>query len=224
MIYKIKEGVNMDKINVLGDGYVRLINIIGNEDTVLSAIGIEPSKMDSTTKQWHLNNIILKQRQFSIFGHIILQFEFKMPIFLIKKYFTHVNDTVKTSTLENINSCNDLNFYIPGHLRSKTTGKPKEINNYLYDKLELYHNKAAKIYESIIEEDINPEDAFMILPQSVFLTFFETGDLLNYYSIYENFYSSNIINELKAYASAIDSILTKHLEIPWTLLKTTKSL
>ena len=51
---------------------------------------------------------------------------------------------------------------------------------------------ADKIYENALLSNVDPNIIDCILPQSTFIEFFETGDLLTYNNIYQKFKSGKV--------------------------------
>ena len=206
----------MKKI-VLSLGFVEYINSLGSINTILTAIGYPKLNVSEDIKKQKLIDYVKKWNNFTPFAHIVLQFKFKMPIFLLKEYFKFVNGITRIDSFRNYNvDINSLEFYTPTYT---SNNKKNNIDNYIYESIQLYYRKAITIYENALLSNIDPNIIDCILPQSTFIEFFETGDLLTYNNIYQKFKSGKVNSEMVEYANSIDDIITKEIGFPWELIK-----
>jgi len=73
----------------------------------------------------------------------------------------------------------------------------------------MHYEKDIKLYNKLLANDVKPEQARIVLPQSMYTTFIETGSLAAYARLYKLRIKKDSQWEIQEYAKAIDEALSK---------------
>jgi thymidylate synthase (FAD) len=96
----------------------------------------------------------------------------KMPIFVARQYFK--SSIGFTRNEESRRSITDIpDFYLPYKLNCELI----EEKQFLYNDIAMHYEKNINLYNKLLSNDVKPEQARIILPQSMYTTFIETGNL-----------------------------------------------
>lgn len=171
-----------DKINVLDHGYVRLINVMGDDLSVVNAAraSYDKESEELTDKDKRLIKFLAENEHFSVFRHQTLTYECYAPLMVCRQWFKYA---VASSHLESQQGWNESSrryiteepvFYIPeeNEWRSKPEnnkqGSGDPVDNMLgrifTEKLNFIIEKGELFYEQAIAEGIAPEQARLFLP------------------------------------------------------------
>ena len=86
------------------------------------------------------------------------------------------------------------------------------------DKVDNLYCEIAEVYERLLELGVCPEQARMILPQSMFTTTVTTGTLLGWHHLYKLRTEEHTQKETQEYAKAIGKILGALFPASWEAL------
>jgi len=172
----------MNKINVLDKGYVRLVDTLGNDLSVVNAARVSYDKETSefTQKDERLIDFLIREGHTSPFRHAALTFEVYAPLFVARQWWkyavasTHVDDQNGWNESSRRYITEDEEFYVPeaGAWRSKPenskqgSGEPvtEEIGADYTAILEGMIRTGEKAYHTAMEDGIAPELARLFLP------------------------------------------------------------
>lgn len=171
---------------------------------------------------------LAKHNHWSPFSHPQIQFRIKMPIFIARQWFKHTVGFARNEVSRRYVS-DEPEFWNPGEWRKKHENKKQgssesEIVTNLYfnegenkailaaAKPENAYAKALgacyKVYEVMIQNGICPEQARMVLPQSMYTEFYETGSLAAYCRLLNLRLKPDTQLETRMYAAEI----ARHIE------------
>lgn len=172
----------MDKINVLDKGYVRLVDTLGNDLSVVNAARVSYDKEASefSQKDSKLINFLIREGHTSPFRHAALTFEVYAPLFVARQWWKYA---VSSSHVDDQNGWNessrryvteDEEFYVPSasSWRSKPenskqgSGEPLNPSTGFHytNKLKEAIHDGVKLYHEAMEDNIAPEIARLFLP------------------------------------------------------------
>lgn len=172
----------MDKINVLDEGYVRLVDTLGNDASVVNAARVSYDKeielmeeRDEKLMVW-----LWKNGHTSPFRHAALTFEIYAPLFVARQWWKYA---VASSHVDDQNGWNESSrryiteneqFYVPlpDQWRSKPenskqgSGEPvdKEIGSKYFMELVKLIGEGTHLYHEAMDDGIAPELARLFLP------------------------------------------------------------
>ena len=180
--------------NILGDniGFIELVDHLGNDLTVINAarvsFGKRKKEIDEDDKK--LINYLAKNKHWSPFRHIQLQFHVKAPEIVGRQFYKHVigsDYTFKDHAWNEISgryTVYENEFYVPKKLRkqsknNKQASVDEEIDNptwMIQGYLESI-KKSYDIYKFLIEGGVCKEQARGVLPISFYTEWIWTASL-----------------------------------------------
>lgn len=172
----------MSDIKVLDHGYVRLVDTLGDDLSVVNAARVSYDK-ESTAfgeRDTSLIKFLLREGHTSPFRHAALTFEVYAPLFVARQWWkyavssTHVDDQNGWNESSRRYITEDEQFYIPDVLewRSKPakskqgSGAPLDMDKGMRLTADLmYHvDKGVEKYREAMELGVAPELARLFLP------------------------------------------------------------
>ena len=171
-----------NKIDVLDKGYVRLVDTLGNDLSVVNAARVSYDKESNefTSKDGKLIDFLIREGHTSPFRHAALTFEVYAPLFVARQWWkyavssTHVDDQNGWNESSRRYITEDEEFYVPSasSWRSKPenskqgSGEPIHFSlGYHYtNKLKEFVEMGTKLYHDAMEDNIAPEIARLFLP------------------------------------------------------------
>jgi thymidylate synthase (FAD) len=172
----------MNQINVLDNGYVRLVDTLGNDLSVVNAarVSYDKESEEFTTKDEKLIGFLLREGHTSPFRHAALTFEVYAPLFVARQWWkyavssTHVDDQNGWNESSRRYVTEDEQFYVPSasSWRSKPenskqgSGEPLHysIGAYYTNKLNDLINEGTRLYHDAMRDNVAPEIARLFLP------------------------------------------------------------
>lgn len=159
---------------------VTLIDKMGSDLSVVNAarVSFAKKKTEFDEKDEKLIKYLAEHDHWSPFGHSSMQFLIKAPIFVARQLVKHQVGLIWNEVSRRYVD-DEPEFYIPFIWRGKPENKKqgssdKEIE---FDITEI--TQACKVvYKQMLEEDISPEMARMILPQNMMTEWYWSGSLM----------------------------------------------
>jgi thymidylate synthase (FAD) len=172
----------MNKVSVLDKGYVRLVDVMGNDLSVVNAarVSYDKESEDFNEKDVKLLQFLVRERHTSPFRHAAMTFEVYAPLFVARQWWkyavasTHVDDQNGWNESSRRYVTEDEEFYIPNsrEWRSKPEnskqGSGEPLNEYTgsihTSYLEQYVESGLEMYHTALEDGVAPELARLFLP------------------------------------------------------------
>jgi len=230
----------MKKINVLDKGYIRLVDVMGDDDTVVNAARVSFDKeADKYTDEQNkrLIDFLAREGHDSPFRHAVLQFEVYAPMMVTRqweKYLIGSNNSEFGARNESSRRYITENeeFYIPqaSEWRSKPEANIKQgsgepiptakgcvYSNVLKD----FIKEGEFLYREAIENGIAPEQARLFLPAyGMYVRFRWTATLQTVAHLIRQRTADDAQYEFRLYAEAVKELtLDKFPESLGALLK-----
>ena len=175
-------------------------------------------------KDVKLIEYLAKHKHFSPFTHPQIILRETVPIFVARQRFKHivgfsynevsrryVDDTPK--------------FFTPSSWRARPEGSVKQgsegehlKSNEYQARYAYFVERAKALYEDMIFDGIAPEQARMILPQSMMTSYYVTGSLAAFARVYNLRTDSHAQEEIQVLAGLIAAIIAPLFPISWTVL------
>ena len=172
----------------MSDMQAMLVDSMGNDLTVVNAARVSFNSHSDllNTKDEGLITFLAKHGHWSPFAHVMVQFRMKAPIFVARQLVKHQvgltwNEVSRRYVSES------PTFHTPSYWRQAAKdvkqGSSKEPIDDLHGAGLTHDYKEMctdilKFYDSMIEYGICPEQARMILPQSMMTEWYWTGSLV----------------------------------------------
>lgn len=167
---------------------VELLETFGNDLTVVNAARVSLGKHveEFTEKDAKLIKYLADHEHTSPFFHPQARFRLKMPIWMAREWFRHTIGFARNEVSRRY--VDDApTFFVPEELRERAPNKkqgskdgvhPK--NEWLLGDMEESIRKSVDVYNHLLKQGVCPEQARMVLPQSMMTEFIETGSLAAY--------------------------------------------
>jgi len=213
-------------IEVLDKGYVRLVNHMGSDLSVVNAARVSYAKESNelNEKDIRLIKFLAREGHTSPFRHVILQYEIYAPLMVARQWWKYVIGSAHAEgTGDSLEAWNESSrryiteeptFYIPGadQWRSKPenskqgSGKvlSSEIGTKLTQELLEYIELGVQKYESAIENGVCAEQARLFLPSyGMYVRWYWTASLQSVCHFLNQRLEHDAQQEIQDYAKAI---------------------
>lgn len=216
------EMVSVDEkiISVLDNGYVRLVDSMGSDLSVVRSarVSYDAAWRAGTDKgsDTRLINYLWRNHHTSPFESVEFQFEVKAPIFVLRQWHRH-----RTWSYNEVSARYrklDSDCYIPNlkdiGVQSESNKQMRTFDNECHvhpESLNEYREairQAFKVYDSLIGQGWPRELARMVLPMSTYSTMFAKVDLLNLFKFLRLRDHEHAQWEIREYAKAMKQLIT----------------
>ena len=210
------------KIDVLDKGYVRLVDHMGSDLSVVNAARVSYDKevAEMSEKDSRLLSFLVREKHTSPFRHAALTFEVYAPLVVARQWWKYA---VASSHVENQLGWNESSrryiteaeeFYVPSpsEWRSKPenskqgSGEPVDVlvGQRFTDRLEETIRLGEEAYVSAMEEGIAPELARLFLPAyGMYVRWRWTVSLQGVMTFLEQRLPHDAQSEIREYADAV---------------------
>lgn len=207
---------------------VELLHVMGDDLMVVNAARVSFHKIATEFKEGDakLISYLCKHHHESPFFHPQVQFRIKMPIFVAREWFRHTvgfsRNEVSRRYVDTEPEC-----WIPevGDLRERDANKKQGSKESVVDVAPEIHGilvgytaNAIGMYTSLLAEGVAPEIARVVLPQSMYTEFIETGSLAAYARLYRLRTSPDAQREIQKYARMMGEHMAKAFPVSWKAL------
>lgn len=223
----------MKKINVLDHGFVRLIDHMGNDLSIVRNARVSYDAAWRAGKDEgsdaKLIRYLMNNGHNTPFESVTVTFEVKAPIFVIRQWHRH-----RTQSYNELSARYrklPAEFYIPKlesvGIQSKDNKQMRDIAEMAKDvesSLELMrkHNEASfKLYDILLEKEIPRELARTILPLGTYTHMFATMNLHNLYRFLGERLHKHAQWEIQQYAQAMLELIEPIVPVATAAFKET---
>ena len=213
------------KISVLDKGYVRLVDQLGNDTSVVNAARVSYDKESQgfDEKDAKLLQFLIREGHTSPFRHAALTFEVYAPLFVARQWWkyavssTHVDDQNGWNESSRRYITESEEFYIPQsrEWRSKPEnskqGSGNPVDEYTgsihTSQLEQHIESGIEMYRTALEDGIAPEQARLFLPAyGMYVRWRWTVSLQGVMTFLEQRLGHDAQVEIQEYAKAVKSL------------------
>jgi thymidylate synthase (FAD) len=205
---------------------VDLLDIMGSDLTVVNAARVsfaaESDEFGSRDKK--LIRYLAKHNHWTPFGHVQVQFRVKAPVFVARQLVKHqvglVWNEISRRYVDIIPE-----FHQPDSWRKKADNKKQGSSEESFEGREakrwdtlysdLVENSKA-LYGNMIAAGVAPEQARMVLPQSMMTEWYWTGSLAAFARVVQQRISSDAQYECQIIAQKIDQALAVAEEVSYS--------
>lgn len=209
-----------------GISSVQLVDHMGSDLSVVNAARVsmakEHTELDTLTDP-KLISYLATHKHWTPFSHPQVQLRIKMPIFIARQWFKHmVGFTRNEVSRRYVDDTPEL--YIPtewrGRAESVKQGSSDEVVNVGLLMVEHtdYWIATLDTYKDLLDKGVCPEQARMVLPQSMYTEFIETGSLAAYARLASLRLDPHAQKEIQWYAQAIDKVMSELYPVSWEAL------
>lgn len=216
----------MSMLQVLDKGYVRLVNTMGSDLTVVNSARVSYAKesMELSERDIRLIQFLAREGHTSPFRHVMLQFEVYAPLMVARQWWKYViGSSHMEGTGDSLEAWNESSrryitedpaFYIPsqGEWRSKPENSKQgsgdivswEIGQRHTDELMNYIELGVAKYEAALEDGICAEQARLFLPSyGMYVRWYWTASLQSVAHFLNQRLEHDAQKEIQSYAKLI---------------------
>jgi len=188
-----------------------------------------------TEKDQKLIKYLAKEGHWSPFSHTTLKFRIKAPIFVARQLAKHqVGLTWNEVSRRYVDS--EPEFYTPTEWRGRAEDKKQGSSDtvipeiyvrqietqhqaiHLPNYVDAVYRRTLALYKILLEAGVCPEQARMVLPQSMYTEWIWTGSLLAFSRIYNLRTHENAQQETREIAARIGSLASPLFPYSWDAL------
>jgi thymidylate synthase (FAD) len=211
-----------EPIDVLDEGYVRLVDVLGDDLAVANAARVSYDKESNVFEERDakLLKFLLREKHTSPFRHAALTFEVYAPLFVARQWWKHA---VSSTHIDDQNGWNessrryiteDEKFYIPlpDQWRSKPenskqgSGEPVdiELGQKHFDRLCEAVVQGTEAYHDAMNDGVAPEIARLFLPAyGMYVRWRWTVSLQGVLTFLDQRLPNDAQHEIQEYAKAV---------------------
>lgn len=214
------------KILIGNAGFVELLETFGSDLTVVNAARVSFAKESTefNEKDGGLIRYLAKYNHISPFFHPQIRFRIKMPIFVAREWYRHTVGLSRNEVSRRYVD-DEPEFFVPTICRArdpklKQGSKTESVDNntLCVTAMNEATSKSLHMYKALLEQGVCPEQARIILPQSMYTEFIETGSLAAYARICKLRLDPSAQKEIQEYAQALLELLKPQFPVSWAAL------
>ena len=221
-------------------GFVELLEVFGNDLTIVNAARVsfhreshlEPVTDNTgnvvdhrlSTRDGKLVDYLAKHQHSSPFFHPIIRMRIKMPIFVTREWWRHTVGFTRNEVSRRYVT-DEPECFIPDELRMRDENAKQgsqemavQGNTQQVQAMQTYCKKSLEYYNTLIATDVCPEQARMILPQSMYTEYIETASLGGYARLVKLRVHASSQREIQKYAHFVDELLKHKFPVAWNAL------
>ena len=206
---------------------VELVDSMGDDLRIanIARVSFNKWKKELGEKDASLINYLAAHEHSSPFRHTCISIRCKAPIFIARQLGKHqVGLTWNEVSRRYVDA--DIEFFVPDSWRSRPDDGIKQGSGgeYKYQgaansDYEFLIKQCLEIYESFIRQGVAPEQARMVLPQSMMTEWVWTGSLPAFFHVYRLRIDNHAQKEVRDFAKLLEEIVQPLFPVSWSALK-----
>lgn len=206
---------------------VELLDFAGGDLSVVNSARVSFNKAvtEITGSDERLIKYLAKHRHDTPFRHNFIQVRCSVPLFLARQLMKHqAGLTWNEESRRYVDTIPE--FYEPYEWRMRPEGGIKQgsggvhpANEFWRESYQEFVKSMVDIYEAMLESNVAPEMARMILPQSMMVNFIWSGNLLAFFHVYSLRSGEGAQAEAKVFAKLLKQAIQPEFSISWDALE-----
>ena len=169
-----------------------------------------------------LINYLSKHSHWTPFAHTAITVHVKAPLFVARQLGKHQVGMVWNEVSRRYVT-DEPEFYEPEGWRKaaenvKQGSSDERVKSYNTQALGLWHDDALQYYSMLLEDGVCPEQARMVLPQSMYTEWYWTGNLVSFANMWKLRTDSHTQRETQEVAQQIGDIIRPLFPVSWQAL------
>jgi len=199
------------------------INHVGDDLTVVNAARVSFGKKHDEFQGNDLKLIVYlaKHKHISPFGHCFATFHVKAPVFVARQLVKH--KFLRWNEISRRYVDDPPTFYSPDSWRSRSEDKKQgsgdAIDVDLQTDIADFNKQCADYYHHLLAEGVAPEQARMVLPQSMYTEWYWSGSMDAFASMCQLRCAPDTQYETRLVADQISSIMLDKFPVSWAALQ-----
>jgi len=176
-----------------------------------------PKLKDKDTK---LIRYLAKHKHISPFGHCFASFHVKAPVFVARQLVKH--KFLRWNEISRRYVDHEPEFYQPTEWRGRSVDAKQGSEGVTYpdpDIISFYEHTALRSYNELLEHGVCPEQARMVLPQSMVTEWYWSGSLDAFADMCNLRCKPDTQYETQVVAGHIDTEMAKLFPVSWKALR-----
>ena len=187
-----------------------------------------------TSKDKGLINYLARHGHWTPFSHPQITMRYTVPIFVARQEFKHIVGFTRNEVSRRYVD-DTPEFYMPEVWRSRPEGSVKqgsggEFKGYVWteedcgvdtpmsDAYDMAVNYCLEVYQSAIKAGVAPEQARMVLPQSMYTSYYITGSLAAFARMVKQRTDPHAQVEIQELAKMVDEVIGPLYPVSWEAL------
>ncbi len=213
---------------------VELVDHMGNDLSVVNAARVSFNKFKETMDEQDekLIGYLVRNNHWSPLAHTAISLRVKAPIFLARQLGKHQVGLVWNEVSRRYVD-DKPEFYLPDQWRKRPDGSVKQGSSDktithladedgqlldIHEAVEYAIENCRILYEWMIDDGVAPEQARMVLPQSMMTEWIWTGSLVAFARIFELRSDPHAQKEAQQFADMLHVIMRKLYPVTWKAL------
>ena len=204
----------------------KLIDVMGTDLTVVNAARVSFGKKKEKFEEGDekLIRYLAKHNHWSPFGHCMLQFHIKAPVFVARQLVKHQIGLVWNEISRRYVDTQPEFYEVDkwrGQPIDKKQGSDGEVEKQgpcAYSK-QMVENNARIAYNDLLNAGVAPEQARMVLPQSLMTEWYWSGSLYAFARVCNLRCAEDSQYETRLIANEIDTLCYQKFPISWKELR-----
>jgi thymidylate synthase (FAD) len=204
--------MSTDVIDVLDHGFVRLVDSMGDDASVVRAARVSYDAGTKTPEEdARLIRYLMRNQHTSPFEQVVLVFHIKLPLFVFAQLARHRTARLNAQSARYTTMTNDFYFPHPDQMRGQGTGNKQvgdgilveEVSRKAASEMRWISHRAYNTYLELLEMGVCREQARMVLPQNLYTQCYWQMDLHNLLRFIELRDHPHAQHEIRVYAQAM---------------------
>ena len=183
-------------------------------------IDIDQKNMKLSDRDTKLIRYLAKHKHISPFGHAFASFHVKAPVFVARQLVKH--KFLRWNEISRRYVDDEPEFYVPDVWRGRSADKKQGSDGVISisdDIVEDLYDDAVARYRLLLEIGVCPEQARMVLPQSMMTEWYWSGSLDAFASLCHLRCKPDTQYESQLVANQIDKEMAKLFPVSWAALR-----
>lgn len=220
-----KEQVIGKEIKCLDHGFVRLVDVMGDDGSIVQAARVSYGAGTKTVNEDRgLIRYLMRHKHTTPFEMVEFKFHIKLPIFIARQWIRH--RTANVNEYSGRYSIMKDDFYLPelDQIRPQSENNKQGRSDKAFSeekassiraKLDKVQKELYSEYETLLEDDLARELARINLPLSNYTEWYWKIDLHNLFHFLRLRIDSHAQYEIRIYGEAMASIVKKIVPHAW---------
>jgi thymidylate synthase (FAD) len=207
---------------------VTFIDKLGSDLTVVNAarVSFSKHKTEFDDSDARLIRYLVKHDHWTPFAHPQISLRIQAPIFVARQWWRHIVGVARNEVSRRY--VDDWPFlYRPSLWRSRPDGSikqgsgddlPQDVQEEMNQVYAEHMHGALESYQRMIKAGVAPEQARIVLPQSMETEWIETGSLAYYARVYRQRVDDHAQVEIRRLAQDVGVIVSELYPVSWEAL------
>lgn len=211
-------------IPVLEGGFVRLVDVMGDDSSIVQAARISYGKgTKSVNEDRGLIRYLMRHRHTTPFEMCEIKFHIRAPMDVVRQWIRHRTANVNEYSTRYSEAIDETHATKPGEWRLQSTTNKQGSGGYvdlavgqeLTEMEEVFHQLARQLYQDRLEAGVAREQARKDLPLSTYTEFYWKIDLHNLLHFLGLRMDSHAQLEIRLFANAMAEVVKEWCPLAW---------